>query len=126
MKVNTTRTIAPAFVPFCRWHFSFPDVSFCLVDANRPDFPELFPKIATLGQGFKVPQFELFFEKESIKTINISPEINLQDTVDITSKTILDEIIRFKNELFQYELQGIKVCNYAAEKKRKRKFKLLY
>ena len=53
------------------------------------------------------------------KTINVSPEINLQDTVDITSKTILDETIRFKKELLKYERQDIKVCIYAAEKEEK-------
>ena len=45
----------------------------------------------------------------------------------VISKTIRDESIRFKNKIFQYERQDIKVCIYAAEKRREiGNYKLIY
>ena len=93
----------------------FPEVSFCLADANSPGMK--FPGFSVQWDDFKEPQFELFFQHQSIRTVRKPPGGELQAFVDFLSEVISHESGRFKKELLKYDRGDIDASNcYDAKK----------
>ena len=87
----------------------FPEVSFCLADANSPGMK--FPGFSIQWDDFKKPQFELFFRHQSIGIVNKPSCVKLQDFVDHLSTIISHESGRFEKEPLKYDRGDIDASN---------------
>ena len=70
---------------------------------------------------FKEPQFELFFQHQSIGTVDKPLYVKLQDLVDHLSTIISYESSRFEKEPLQYDRGAIDMSNCVADEEEEEK-----